>query len=136
MPFQTKGFADWVLRRREAAGFTQEELAARAGCQKAYISKLEKTSPYPIGQKPPAPTLEFLAKLARALGANITEPLMALGYLKEERPAEPHIVRLLHYYRELSPREQRIAEEIIKTLWRERESAQKSQELNPKKRRA
>lgn len=131
MPFQTKGFAVWLLRRREAAGFTQEELALRSGCQKAYISKLE------TGQKPPAPTLKFLAKLARALGANITEPLMALGYLKEERPAEPHVVRLLHYYRELSPREQRIAEEIVKTLWREREAAEKPQESSqPKKKRA
>ena len=78
------GFAEWVYRRREAAGFTQEELANRAGCKKAYISKLEKTSPHPVGQKPPAPTLEFLAKLARALGAPMSEPLIALGYLKQD----------------------------------------------------
>ncbi len=131
-----KGFAEWLFRRREAAGFTQDELAKRSGCKKAYISKLEKTSPYPTGQKPPAPTLEFLAKLARALGANITEPLMALGYIKEDRHAEPHIVRLLHYYRELSDREQRIAEEIIKTLWRESETKSKESDDQPKKRRA
>ena len=132
---QSQGFAKWLLARREAEGLTQQELAVRAGCKKAYISKLENTS-RPVGQKPPAPTLEFLVKLARAFGAPVSEPLIALGYLKEDSQIhiEPHIMRMIHYYRELPEREQRLAEEIIKTLWRET-SKFASAEI-PKKKRA
>lgn len=123
----SKAFADWVKRKREEAELTQEQLAQRSGCGKAYISKFETNGSHP--------TLELLAKLARALGVPITEPLMALGYLKPETATtEPRVLRLLHYYRSLPEREQRLAEEIVKTLWRETVPKAQPAETSKKKR--
>ena len=108
-----KGFATWLRRSREEAGFTQPELAEQIGVQKAYISKWETA-------KRDVPTLPRLLKLSRALGVPLTAPLIAMGYLKPERDLEPHVMRLLHYYQSLPKSDQKLAEEIIKTMWRER----------------
>ena len=108
-----KAFAAWLKRTREDAGLSQPELAAQIGVQKAYISKWETA-------KPDVPTLPRLVRLSKALGTPLTEALEAMGYLKPDREIEPHVMRLLHYYQSLPKQEQKLAEEIIKTLWRER----------------
>lgn len=108
-----KAFAVWLRRAREDAGLSQPELAARIGVKKAYISKLETA-------KPDVPTLPRLARLSSVLGTPLTAALEAMGYLKADRDIEPHVMRLLHYYQSLPKPEQKLAEEIIKTLWRER----------------
>ena len=108
-----KAFAAWLKQAREDAGFSQPELAAQIGVQKAYISKLETA-------KPDVPTLPRLVRLSKALGTPLTAALEAMGYLKPQRELEPHVMRLLHYYQSLPKPEQKLAEEIIKTLWRER----------------
>jgi transcriptional regulator with XRE-family HTH domain len=108
-----KAFAAWLKRTREDAGLSQPELAAQIGVQKAYISKWETA-------KPDVPTLPRLVRLSKALGTPLTAALEAMGYLKPDREIEPHVMRLLHYYQSLPKQEQKLAEEIIKTLWRER----------------
>ena len=108
-----KAFAAWLKRAREDAGLSQPELAAQIGVQKAYISKWETA-------KPDVPTLPRLVRLSKALGTPLTAALEAMGYLKPDREIEPHVMRLLHYYQSLPKQEQKLAEEIIKTLWRER----------------
>lgn len=108
-----KAFAAWLKRTREDAGLSQPELAAQIGVQKAYISKWETA-------KPDVPTLPRLVRLSSALGTPLTAALEAMGYLKPNREIEPHVMRLLHYYQSLPKQEQQLAEEIIKTLWRER----------------
>lgn len=108
-----KAFAVWLRRTREDAGLSQPELAARIGVKKAYISKWETA-------KPDVPTLPRLVRLSGVLGTPLTAALEAMGYLKPDRDIEPHVMRLLHYYQALPKPEQKLAEEIIKTLWRER----------------
>lgn len=108
-----KAFAAWLKRTREDAGLSQPELAAQIGVQKAYISKWETA-------KPDVPTLPRLVRLSKALGTPLTAALEAMGYLKPDREIEPHVMRLLHYYQSLPKTDQKLAEEIIKTLWRER----------------
>lgn len=56
--------ADDVLRERLKKGWTQSELARRAGTKQANISKLEAGLSNP--------TYEFLKKVAGALGVNLT----------------------------------------------------------------
>lgn len=108
-----KSFAVWLRQTREDAGFSQPELAARIGVKKAYISKWETA-------KPDIPTLPRLVRLSKALGTPLSAALEAMGYLRPDREIEPHVMRLLHYYQSLPKPEQKLAEEIIKTLWRER----------------
>lgn len=108
-----KAFATWLKRSREDAGLSQPELAAQIGVQKAYISKWETA-------KPDVPTLPRLVRLSKALGTPLTAALEAMGYLRPDREIEPHVMRILHYYQSLPKQEQKLAEEIIKTLWRER----------------
>ena len=108
-----KAFAAWLKQVREEAGLSQAELASQIGVQKAYISKWETA-------KRDLPTLPRLVRLSKALGAPLSSILVVMGYLKPERELEPHVMRLLHYYQSLPETEQKLAEEIIKTLWRER----------------
>lgn len=108
-----KSFAAWLKRTRLDAGLSQEELASQIGVKKAYVSKWETA-------KPDIPTLPRLVRLSKALGTPLTAALGAMGYLKPDRDIQPHVMRLLHYYQSLPEPEQRLAEEIIKTLWKER----------------
>lgn len=114
----SKAFAEWLSQQRKASEYpTQEALARASGCEKAYISKLE--SP-PAGVSP-QPSLKFLADLSRALRVSMVEPLRAMGYVKQaDASTEPHVVRLLHYYRQLPPDDQKLAEELVRTLVKER----------------
>lgn len=121
-------FAAWLKRSREEAGLTQDELASQIGVKKAYISKLEN--------KPDSVTLPRLVKLSKALGVSLSSILIVMGYLKPERELEPHVMRLLHYYQSLPETEQKLAEEIIKTLWRERGIREEKSEAPENKRKS
>lgn len=114
----SRAFAEWLTRQRKASPYrTQEALARAAGCKKAYISKFE--SP-PAGVSP-QPTLDFVCNLSRALGVSIVEPLKAMGYIKQDdQAAEPNLIRLVHYYRQLLKEDQKLAEELLKTWVKER----------------
>lgn len=117
-----KSLGRWVKASRKEAGYTQEELAGRTRCKKAYISKVENATPHSVGSHAPSPTLDFLHKLSVAFGVSIAEPLAALGYLKTEAgmTERSHPVRILRYYNELSPEDRALAEEMVKTLWAQR----------------
>jgi transcriptional regulator with XRE-family HTH domain len=56
-------FAAWLREQRQAAGLSQEQLAAKAGLHRTYISQLER------GIK--SPTLDVLAALAVALDMSL-----------------------------------------------------------------
>lgn len=124
-----KAFAVWLAQRRKDAGLTQEALAKMIGVEKAFISKWETA-------RPGEPTLYRLQRLSKVLGTSLTEPLVIMGYLKPERDIEPHVMRILHYYRSLPKPEQKLAEEIIKTLWRERGVKEEDQDDEKKGRKS
>lgn len=58
-------FAKILRAMREKAGYSQEELADRAGLHRTYISQIER------GLK--SPSLNSLVGIARALGVRISE---------------------------------------------------------------
>jgi len=68
--------ADEVLRLRLAKGWSQSELARRAGTRQANISKLENG----LGN----PTLDFLRRVAKALGTDLTIQLQRLAPIKTQ----------------------------------------------------
>lgn len=131
----------WVKKQREEGlGLTIEELATRIGCSKGYLSKIEKASPHSDTGRPPAPTLEFLYNLSQKLGASLATPLVELGYLKKseaDKMGTPtgtaHPIKILHYYSQLSEKDQLAAIAMVKSLWesRQRES-QPEPEARPK----
>jgi transcriptional regulator with XRE-family HTH domain len=49
-----------LLRRREAAGLTQEQLANKADVDRTYVSKLERNIQ--------SPTVDMLVRLCRVMG--------------------------------------------------------------------
>jgi transcriptional regulator with XRE-family HTH domain len=76
------GFGRRLQVLREAAGLSQQELAAAAGCHLMTISKLER------GVQEPAWPL--VLALARALGVACTEFIQQAGEVSEARkPARP-----------------------------------------------
>lgn len=68
-----------IRRHRTLAGFSQEELAARSGLHRTYISFLER------GVK--SPTVDVLARLGQALGVRGSE-LLAEAEETLDVPAE------------------------------------------------
>ena len=131
----SKALGQWVKSKREDAGWTQEELADRVRCKKAYISKVEKATPHSVGKQAPTPTLKFLHNLSKALGTSIATPLAKLGYLKAEAEMETtaaHPIRILHYYSQLSAEDRALAEDMIKALWLRRKTEQPKVKSKPK----
>ena len=63
-------FGRIIRRRRKKLGFSQEELAHRAGLSRNYVSMLE------LGRG--SPTLNVIAMLARALETTLTSLARAL----------------------------------------------------------
>lgn len=118
----SKALGQWIKTQREDAGMTQEELADRVRCKKAYISKVENASPHSVGKRAPAPTLKFLHNLSKALGTSIATPLAKLGYLtaRPDMEISSHPIRILHYYNELTKEDQALAEDMVKALWTRR----------------
>jgi transcriptional regulator with XRE-family HTH domain len=67
-----------IARLREAAGFSQEELAERAGVHRTYISQLER------GIK--SPTLNILVKLSSSLRIRASELIRLMEEETNELP--------------------------------------------------
>ncbi len=61
-------FAENLKKHRKAAGLSQEELAHNADIERAYVSLLERQLN--------SPTIDMLAKLARAIGIEPFELLL------------------------------------------------------------
>lgn len=117
--------AAWVSKRRTELELTQDELAARTPYGKAHISKVETG-------RISDPPISFLEKLSAALEVSITAPLIEMGYLKRS-PQDSKTISLLNYYQMLSEQDQRVADEIIKVLWRARSSTTESRTKGKKK---
>lgn len=125
-----KAFGQWIKKRREDLGLTTEVLAASVECTKGYINKLENAAPHSSTGTPPAPTLQFLYSLSRSLGTSMATPLAKLGYLKraEGDVENSHPIRILHYYNELTPEDQALAEAMVKALWMKQQRTDKQAE--------
>jgi transcriptional regulator with XRE-family HTH domain len=58
-------FGGELRKAREAVGWTQEELASKAGVHRTYVSLLERDKK--------SPTLSMLLRLCQALGVSASE---------------------------------------------------------------
>jgi transcriptional regulator with XRE-family HTH domain len=101
----TKKFGKWLAKAREDEGLKQDELSAKLGTKKAHVSKME------TGRL--VPTLEVLQKLVTNLHVSFTEPLIQLGYLKDQDNSAKSIsVR----YEALTPEYKEVADDLLKVL--------------------
>ncbi len=83
--------SEWLFRARRAAGWTQDELAAKSGVSKSYISMLERGGDHPLTGKRTMPSREKLSDLARALRVDVSIPWRLAGYAtqsEDELPTE------------------------------------------------
>lgn len=104
-------FAEWLKWKRDQVGLTQDEVAIRVGCKKAYISKLEDES-----RKKPPP-VETLHALSVALGTSVVEPLLALGYVPSDATnLDSEAYHLLSKFQPLPPDWKDMAVELIDVL--------------------
>lgn len=69
--------SDWINARLKSKGWSTIQLAENANVSKQVISKY-------ISQPPETPNLEILYRISKAFGTQITEPLIAMGYLNEQ----------------------------------------------------
>ena len=72
-PGEPEPFGAWLRRTRESRGLSQAELAARAGCNPSFLSKVE------AGLKTPG--IESLEALANELGQDPTKTQLRAGVL-------------------------------------------------------
>ena len=79
-----ESFGQWLVAKRKEKGWSQRELARRAGISNNYISALEKDfSPSAKSQKA-RPRLDKVDAIGRALELSVAEARRAAGYLPEE----------------------------------------------------
>lgn len=104
-----KALGQWIRKRRlELDGMNQQQLADRVenpetgkSITRSYVHKLENATPHDKSGNPPAPSLDLLYNLSRALQTSLATPLAELGYLKKaeadkmESPTT-HPIRLLN----------------------------------------
>ncbi len=75
-----ENFGQWLIAKRKDAGFTQGQLAKKAGISTSYVSTLERQQPHSITDAIPQPAIDVVESLAKALGENIDEARLAAGY--------------------------------------------------------
>jgi transcriptional regulator with XRE-family HTH domain len=117
-------FGDWVLEKRTAQNWTQNELLTRAGniITKSYLSQLENNRSNRKSGAPIRPSMDKVDAIAGALGASVNEARRLAGY----PPSESEMLRdevaerftfALAKYRQLTPESQDfVDEQIEKTL--------------------
>jgi transcriptional regulator with XRE-family HTH domain len=73
-------FGKWLVEKRQAAGFTQAQLAERVGISPNYISALERDAPNAKDGLPRRLRLGKVDKLAKVLRVSEDEARIAAGY--------------------------------------------------------
>ena len=109
----------WLERHRKRLSLSQEELAQRAGCTRAYISALEREVIESKAGRPIQPSVEFIESLARALGAPISEAREVAGYKAISTAEDPQRKRLIAIFDEMSASKQSDLLAIAETLFRQ-----------------
>jgi transcriptional regulator with XRE-family HTH domain len=111
----TSTLAQRVLIERRTINWNQDQLAAKAGVSRSYVSHIERS-------QIPNPTVDVVEALAAALGVS---PAYLLGWTDAPlgaddtpQPPDPRLAELLDLFSDLDTANQTIALEIINTLRR------------------
>jgi transcriptional regulator with XRE-family HTH domain len=111
----TSTLAQRVLIERRTLNWNQDQLAAKAGVSRSYVSHIERS-------QIPNPTVDVVEALAAALGVS---PAYLLGWSDDPidgditaQPLDPRLAQLLDLFDDLDPAGQAAALEIIHTLRR------------------
>jgi len=118
----TSTLAQRVLIERRTLNWNQDQLAAKAGVSRSYVSHIERS-------QIPNPTIDVVEALAAALGVS---PAYLLGWSDIPLPGEantiaeghipytvdPRIQELIDLYEDLDAPTQQIALDIIRTIRR------------------
>lgn len=117
-------FGKWLYDHRKERRYTQEVLASRANCTRAYISILERGSVDPTTGRPVQPSREIVSAIARALGVSLAEALSAAGYTAPEALPIPQEAELIETFRELPPEKQQDLIVIVRALLQDHRNRQ------------
>ena len=106
-------FGKWLKRTRAAANITGEKLAELIGASQGNVSMYER------GDRNPKP--ERVKEIAKALGADTDEALLAAGYAPEHIPEltrelDTDTAEMVHFYEGLSPSSRSISKTMIQQL--------------------
>lgn len=81
-------FGKWLVGKRKEAHLTQAQLAERCGISAVYVSALERGEPNARDGSPRRLRQDKVERLAKALGVDVNEALLAAGYA----PTRPHAI--------------------------------------------
>jgi transcriptional regulator with XRE-family HTH domain len=117
-------FGDWVLEKRTAQNWTQNELLTRAGniITKSYLSQLENNRSNRKSGAPIRPSMDKVDAIADALGASVNEARRLAGYppseseMLRDEVAERFTFALAKYRQLTSESQDFVDEQIEKTL--------------------
>jgi transcriptional regulator with XRE-family HTH domain len=70
----------WIRDNRKIKGMTLEELSARAGMSKQYLSMIERAVGQPGSGNPVVPSRDIIRNICKALHVSPTEPFRMAGY--------------------------------------------------------
>ena len=106
-------FGDWLRQQIKESGFSNAEVARRAGVSPTYIGNLVRDFSPNTKDGKGRPSEEVVADIAKAFGANTDDARLAAGYA----PLEDASARGLHRgYDKLSPRLRRVADKQIDAI--------------------
>lgn len=105
---ETTDFGTRLVRLREAAGYTQLELADEIGVSRRMIAYYEGQSDHP-------PTT-LLPAIATALGTTTDELLGATPIRKTSKAGRSRLQRRLQQLEKLAPREKRLVLQLLDTF--------------------
>lgn len=116
----TSTLAQRVLIERRTLNWNQDQLAAKAGVSRSYVSHIERS-------QIPNPTVDVVEALAAALGvspayllgwSDIPLPGEAIGEERVPYTVDPRIQELIDLFEDLDAPTQQIALDIIRTIRR------------------
>lgn len=84
-------FGEWLKTKRAELHLSGGDLERRSGVSRQYISNLERNAVQEKSRKPIQPSLEYVDRLAKALGADINEARNAAGYAALSNGIPPEI---------------------------------------------
>lgn len=82
----------WLRDHRKRKGLTLNNVAERSGMSFSYVSTLERDQPHSTTGKEVKPTREKVLALAKAVGGDIDEALLAAGYAPKTITRRPETI--------------------------------------------
>lgn len=108
-----KTFGDRLREELAVRGMRPSELARRSGVTKQNIGRLINNTPHSLSGALPRAEPDTVEKLAKALGWDLNEALLAAGYAPRNGNSDPGLFKGIE---RLTPEKRRIAEIQVRAI--------------------